>query len=135
MKRAVFTGSEPMQNPVKNPVNFYPVKKPVKDPVKNLLKTCELSQCFSQGVFLSQGISHIFHSIFAGFHPIVKGLIYIYKKNAVILCQSIVLNFPKRILSLSPPPPTPQGITCMCSTCVIVTGNCLTYMENKTNDK
>ena len=23
----------------------------------------------------------------------------------------------------------------MCSTCVIVTGNCLTYMENKTNDK
>ena len=48
MKRAVFTGSEPMQNPVKNPVSFYPVKKPVKDPVKNLLKTCELSQCFSQ---------------------------------------------------------------------------------------
>ena len=49
VKRAVFTGSEPMQNPVKNPVSFYPVKKPVKDPVKNLLKTCELSQCFSQG--------------------------------------------------------------------------------------
>ena len=49
VKRAVFTGSEPMQNAVKNPVNFYPVKKPVKDPVKNLLKTCELSQCFSQG--------------------------------------------------------------------------------------
>ena len=49
VKRAVFTGSEPMQNPVKNPVSFYPVKKPVKDPVKNLLKTCELSQCFPQG--------------------------------------------------------------------------------------
>ena len=49
VKRAVFTGSEPMQNPVKNPVNFYPVKKPVKDPVKNLLKTCELSHCFSHG--------------------------------------------------------------------------------------
>ena len=44
MKRAVFTGSEPMQNPV----SFYPVKKPVKDPVKNLLKTSEPSQCFSQ---------------------------------------------------------------------------------------
>ena len=29
------------------------------------------SQGFSQGVFLSQGISHIFHSIFTGFHPIV----------------------------------------------------------------
>ena len=28
------------------------------------------SQGFSQGVFLSQGISHIFHSIFTGFHPI-----------------------------------------------------------------
>ena len=49
VKRAVFTGSEPMQNPVKNPVSFYPVKKPVKDPVKNLLKTCELSHCFSHG--------------------------------------------------------------------------------------
>ena len=36
VKRAVFTGSEPMQNPVKNPVSFYPVKKPEKDPVKNL---------------------------------------------------------------------------------------------------
>ena len=35
----------------------------------------------------------------------------------------------------SSPPPTPQGITCICSTCVIVTGNCLTYIENKTNDK
>ena len=40
-----FTGSEPMQNPV----SFYPVKKPLKDPVKNLLKTCELSHCFSHG--------------------------------------------------------------------------------------
>ena len=29
------------------------------------------SQGFSQGVFLSQVISHIFHSIFIGFHPIV----------------------------------------------------------------
>ena len=59
MKRAVFTGSEPMQNPVKNPVSFYPVKKPVKDPVKNLLKTCELSQCFSQHV----------HVLFNSFTP------------------------------------------------------------------
>ena len=57
VKRAVFTGSEPMQNPVKNPVSFYPVKKPVKDPVKNLLKTCELSHCFShnQGCHLEPG--------------------------------------------------------------------------------
>ena len=30
------------------------------------------SQVFSQGVFSSQGISHIFHSIFTGFHPIVE---------------------------------------------------------------
>ena len=31
------------------------------------------SQGFSQGVFLSQGISHIFHCIFIGFHPVVEG--------------------------------------------------------------
>ena len=35
------------------------------------------SQGFSQGVFLSQGISHIFHSIFTGFHPIVVVVIVI----------------------------------------------------------
>jgi len=29
------------------------------------------SQGFSQGVFFSQGISQVFHSIFTGFHPIV----------------------------------------------------------------
>ena len=45
VNRAFFTESEPTRNPVKNPVRFYKVKKPVK----NLLKTYELSQCFSQG--------------------------------------------------------------------------------------
>ena len=32
-------------------------------------------------------------------------------------------------------PPTPQRITCICSTCVIGTGNCLIYLEIKINDK
>ena len=45
VKRAVFTGSKPMQNPVKNPVSFYLVKKPVNfhsvfHRVENV-KTCE----------------------------------------------------------------------------------------------
>ena len=35
------------------------------------------SQGFSQGVFFSQGISQVFHSIFTGFHPIVPGLRFI----------------------------------------------------------
>ena len=44
VKRAVFTGSKPMQNPVKTLW-----KTLWKNLWKTLWKTCELSQCFSQG--------------------------------------------------------------------------------------
>ena len=39
------------------------------------------SQGFSQGVFLSQGISHIFHSIFTGFHPIEHATVRLEEQN------------------------------------------------------
>lgn len=67
---------------------------------------------------------------------------YIKKKKRYKKCCHTVSEYSSKFSKEDPvsflrssPPPTPQGITCICSTCVIGTGNCLTYMENKTNDK
>ena len=52
-------------------INYVAINK-VKDPVKNLLKTCELSQCFSQGRkcqnlwtgHFSRAVTDIFHILY-----------------------------------------------------------------------